>query len=468
MPLNEPGFAKDRLLVRYLYILAIASFFLSLFVSTVGEEGVYTISSYEMRYHHHYLYPTTYGDVYWRPPLYNWLIIVFSNLLGWKHVLIAARLVTALATIATSFVLLWLGNCLFKTAYFGLFAALIYLTSDALFYHGWLAYSDPLFAFFVVTAIALLWVANIEQRHSYVWLSVAALVAAFMTKALTAYVFYIIAFFFIVYGNGKFKSFLLRPVNFIPYLIAIVFYFFWNSVSHKTTQTGMWLDIFRKFYKVNWNQYIQQIIVFPIETFCRFLPASGLVIYYFIKRKFEKIRFNPYLIRTLLALSVFNVIPYWFSPHSNIRYLLPLYPFIALLLAIMLWHLPKKHLKTVICWLTLAILLKYAELPLIYYYQYYYRGNYAQVAQQILLKTKGFPIYSNDSVATGLSVAAEIDKLIYPRPPLQHIRLATEKDLFVMSDKIDPKLGKLYHVFQLGKQKTLLYVLCRGKACDVH
>ncbi len=218
---------KDfSIILKCLLRLAIASFFFSLIFPYIGEEGVYTISSYEMWYHHHYLYPTTYGLSYWRPPLFNWLIICFSSLIGWEHMLVASRLITALATIVTSFMLMWLTNRLFKTPYFSIFVALVYLTSDALFYHGWLAYADPLFAFFVVSAISFLWIANLEKRYIFVWLSVIALIAAFMTKALTAYVFYIISFILIIYYDDKFKAFLLRPVNFLPYLLAIFFIFF--------------------------------------------------------------------------------------------------------------------------------------------------------------------------------------------------------------------------------------------------
>lgn len=455
-------------ILKRLLILAVTSFFLSLFLSYIGEEGVYTISSYEMWYHHHYLYPTTYGLAYWRPPLFNWLIIGFANLSSWENMLVASRLVTALATIATSFMLMWLANRLFKTPYFGLFTALVYLTSDALFYHGWLAYSDPLFAFFVVSAISFLWVANLEQRYGFVWLSVIFLIAAFMTKALTAYVFYIISFIFIVYYNGKLKSFLLKSFNALPYLFSVLFYFFWNIASHRITETGMWTDIFSKFYHVSWNGYIQQIIVFPLEACCRFLPASGFAIYFFLKKKIEKITFSLYLILTLSGIILFNFIPYWLAPHTSIRYLLPLYPFIALLLAVVLWHLPKRQLKTLIFWIALAILVKYAELALLYYYQLYYRGNYTLAAKQLILQAKDFPIYANDFVATGLSVTAEIDRLIYPSPPLRDTQFAKEKNYFIINDKIDAKLGRLYKRINLGKQGTTVYLLCQGNACYCH
>lgn len=450
---------------KWLFTLAILSFFLTLFLPYIGEEGVYTISSYEMWSHQHYLYPTTYGLAYWRPPLYNWLIICFANLLGWDHMLIASRLVTALSTIATSFLLMWLANRLFKAPGFGLFAALVYLTSDALFYHGWLAYSDPLFAFFVVGAISFLWVANLEQRNNLVWLSVVFLIAAFMTKALTAYVFFIVSFIFIIYYGGQGKAFLLRPINFLPYLFSIIFYFIWNIASKNITEVGMWTDIFNKFRGISSHGYLQQILALPLEVFFRFLPASGLTFYYLLNQKFERVKFNITSRQTLWGLTLVNFIPYWLAPHTSIRYLLPLYPFIALLLAIKLWHLSERRLKITIAWLAVAILLKYVAIGLVYYYQVYYRGDYTQIAKQIIMQTKGFPIYANNSVATGLSVTAEIDRLIYPHPPLRESSFAKEKSYFVINDKINTKLGQLYKIIKLGKQKTYIYLLCKGNAC---
>ena len=156
------------------------------------------------------------------------------------------------------------------------------------------------------------------------------------------------------------------------------------------------------------------------------------------------------------------------APHTSIRYILPLYPFIALLLAIGLWYLPIRQIKTVIFWLAFAILVKYVALALIYYYQLYYRGDYTVAAKQVILLTERFPVYSNDAVATGLSITAEIDRLIYPSPPLRDAQFAKEKNYFVINDKIDSKLGKLYKHLKLGQQGTAIYLLCQGNACYSH
>ncbi len=114
--------------------------------------------------------------------------------------------------------------------------------------------------------------------------------------------------------------------------------------------------------------------------------------------------------------------------------------------------MPRRQLKTIIIWLALTILVKYVELAVIYYYQIYYRGNYTLAAKQVILKTKGFPVYANDFVATGLSVTAEIDRLIYPIPPLKAVKFAKEKNYFIINDKIEPELGRLYKQIKLGKQ----------------
>lgn len=133
---------------------------------------------------------------------------------------------------------------------------------------------------------------------------------------------------------------------------------------------------------------MQQLIVFPLEVCSRFLPVSGLAIYYFVKRKYEKFKFGWNPILTLSGIVLFNFVSYWLAPHTSIRYLLPLYPFIALLLAIVLWNLSKSKLKIIIIWVALTILVKYVELAVIYYYQIYYRRDYTQIAKQVIMQTK--------------------------------------------------------------------------------
>ena len=74
-------------------ILAALSFIPTLCLHSVGEEGLYTISSMEMWESKDWLIQTVYGVNQQRPPLMNWLVIGVSSLIGWSHVLVAARIV---------------------------------------------------------------------------------------------------------------------------------------------------------------------------------------------------------------------------------------------------------------------------------------------------------------------------------------------------------------------------------------
>jgi 4-amino-4-deoxy-L-arabinose transferase-like glycosyltransferase len=62
------------------------------------------------------------------------------------------------------------------------FTALVYLTSDALIYHGWIAYTYPTLAFFTFTAIACLWNSAVRRSLLLAWLAAAAISCGALTK----------------------------------------------------------------------------------------------------------------------------------------------------------------------------------------------------------------------------------------------------------------------------------------------
>ena len=172
------------------FALAAASFAATLTLPYVGEEGIYTITAMEMKASGQYILNTLYGTNHGQPPLLNWLVIPVADAIGWPHVLVASRLVTACATIGTGLVLAWLVAALTRDARLAAFTALVYLTSDALIYHGWIAYTYPTLAFFTFTAIACLWTAAVRHSPFLAWLAAAAISCGALTKGVSAYAFY--------------------------------------------------------------------------------------------------------------------------------------------------------------------------------------------------------------------------------------------------------------------------------------
>lgn len=134
MTINEPR------PFRLLLIAAALSFLPMLNLYYVGEESIFPITSMEMWQRGTWLKQYQYGVDIQHNPLFNWLIIFFTNLFGWPHVLEVARSLTICATLTTAAVLSWLVWRLFHERNFAAFAALTYLTfNDVLLYRDWLA-----------------------------------------------------------------------------------------------------------------------------------------------------------------------------------------------------------------------------------------------------------------------------------------------------------------------------------------
>ena len=450
----------------WLYLAAAFSFITTLGLPYIGEEAVYTITSLEMRLNHDFFVTTLYGTNYGRPPLLNWLIIPLADALGWDHMLLASRVVTASATIVTGLVLAWLAWHLTGNRGYAALCALVFLSGDALFYRGWLAYSDPLFTLFVFSAVACLWMAVLRRQGTLLWLAMLLVTCGFLTKVQTAYLFYGVAFIVLAMDRDA-RRFLLGANAIIAHVFALGVFFIWHAHFTDGTQSaGTWVDITLKLRNIDIGDYLNQLWWFPLQTVLRFAPASAVAIY-FMWRIRAPAPAAPLAAdfpwRGLIAMLVLNYLPYWLGPNSHIRYIMPLYPLIALLIAAAIWRCGERPLAIATRWLMAAIVLRYVlGLWLFPWYQQHYRGDYAATAAQIVAATRGYPLYATDSSATGLSVIAHLDTLRYPSPYLSWPPAQWEHG-FVLSYTPNPEWGQVSASYALGSNK--LYLMCRGAAC---
>ncbi len=460
--LNIGTVYRNPTLFGVLFLVSVLSFFTTLTLPYLGEEGVYTITSLEMAFHQDWMAPTLCGQDYGRPPLFNWLIIVFANILGWEHILLAARLVAVLATTVISFVLLWLMQTLFQDKRLSLFTALTYFSSDLLFRRGWLAYADPLFSLFVFTAIASTWVALKTETKKWLVLSSISLIAAFLTKAFTGYVFYVIAGG-VLCGFFKNRRFLLSFFSLGCHGIAFGFPLVWSAcINRGTHANSMIWDVVSKFSIQDIMQYFGKLLYFPVDTLIRFLPLSVLLIYYGWQNRRQL--FLPHPVKIAIWIAFCNYLPYWIAPHTYIRYLLPLYPFVAIAMAWIFYQFKDKQFKIIMGWLVACIILRYGlGLYGFEYYEKKYRGDYHWAAKDILEKTGNQVLYANTDAASGLSVVAEVDVLQFPHAHLVHPPRDWDSGFVISSD--EPTLPEIHikQTYIFGRQKV--YLLCKGQAC---
>ena len=452
---------------RWLFVIAALSFLPALFHYYVGEEAIFPISSLEMWQHGEWLKQYLYGSDLQHNPLFNWLIMPLSALAGWQHVQVVTRALTICATLATGLTLAWLVQRLFRDRAFAAFAALAYLTMlDVLLYHGWLCYVDPLFAMFVFASVAALWVAAHEQRNALLATAGILLSCAFLSKAFTAYLFYGTAALVLLF-DSKQRIFLLRRPALLIHaatLAAPLAWFVFLPGGHG--QSGRMFDeILHKLALVDAGDYLGRLATYPLEILLWLSPITLLAAYYWLRRRnIREDEEDRRLFRTACWIALLQFLPYWFSPQGGMRYLLPVYPLLALAAARIVWQSGENALTVARNWMVGALALNCVLALVVFpYYQSHYRGkNYDETAADIIMLTQGQPLYSKDVSAVGLSVTAYLDQRRYPAPAVQ-MPPAEWKNGFVLSLTEDAALGEVHKKYRLGGDE--LYLLCRGEAC---
>ena len=453
--------------IRSLMLLAALSFAPALAFYYVGEEAIFPIVSLEMWQRHDWIRQHLFGLNLQHNPLFNWMIIPLAALAGWEYVLPVARAITVTATLATAAMTGWLTFRLLRDGMLAWFAALIYLTlADVLMYRGWLAYVDPLFGFFVFAAIAALWVACEERRPALIGLAVLSLTCAFMSKALTAYVFYGGAALVLMVEPRR-RRVLLSAQSLVLHAAAALAPLLWLSLlpGNSGQGTRMFGEILAKIAPRNAVEYLQHLAGFPAETVLRLSPAILLVAFFAWRRRIAVgAEIAPHL-KCAMWIALLGYLPYWFSPHGAIRYLVPVYPVIGFALALLLWSAGEQARQSTRRWLLGVIALKFfAAVVLFPYYQSHYRGeNYAIAARDIIERAGHHPLYTTSDTASGLSVAGYIDAYWRRADPIQWPPEGWTTG-FVLAEEIDSAVGEVSARYKLGGDE--LFLLCRGAACS--
>ncbi len=450
-----------------LFLVAALTAFGPLGFHYVGEEAILTITSLEMWQRGDWLRLWMYGGDAMHGVFANWLIIPVAATFGWDHALPAARGVMVVSTVATGLIVYGLLRRLGRDASFALLAAATYITfADILIYRGWLAYRDPLFGCLVFAAIAALWIGARESRILWFAASALAAFAAFLTKGLTAYVF-VGSAALVLLAQADTRRVLLGPKALFAGAAALALPLMWlYGVQAGGAQAARYAgEIGAKLLPPNPVEWIQKLLTYPVETALRLLPASGVALYVWLKRPQARAAFARGSIAwTAGLIAVLGFLPYWLAPHSHFRYLLPVAPLAAIAFSALIAQ-GGERIRQAACrlmWVVVALKLLFVAVafPL---YQAQYRGaNYAKVAQDILERSQGHPLYAVNVSASGLSVVAHIDVARLPAPALTWVP-KDWRDGYVIAYDPDERLGRVAAQYRLGGTK--LYLLCRGKAC---
>lgn len=451
---------SPQTILLFLWAFAAVSLYIGLFFPYFGEEGVYTASSFEMLHNH--LFTSVYfmGGYFGRPPLYNWLILGVAHFIGYPHMLIAARFVTITLTIGTSLLTYWFTHAITKDKTFSLFSVICFLSGDLLFRSSWIAYADPTFSFFTVGAMCFMWVGATQKKYSWLSIAIPFLIAAFLTKALTCYAFYGVTVLILLCKEKKWRYFF-HPISILLHLVALIFPLLWLLFfTHHQSGRMLW-DLLHNFSQNTFSltHTISQFISKTATYFLRFAPLSLIALYCLLSRKKNKNRDNnaPW-VNTMLLCVVINFLPYWLTPGVyQTRYLLPLFPFIAILMAHVIYHSTQKIMCFTIYTLAFFIGMKLCLSPFGLPWFEHMSYEYPSIAKKLFIETKSFPLYANDND----SLIATLDAMRYPDSPvIQPPEHATNLFLVGNAANKHDQLVKKYHVTDRH-----FGVYCRGLAC---
>ena len=451
----------------WLFLLVALSSLGTLGFYYVGEEGILTITSLEMWQRGDWLRLWMYGGDAQHGVFANWLVIPLASLIGWTHVLVAARAVMVMATLATGLVVYGLLRRLGRDAGFAALAAVIYITfADVLLYRGWLAYRDPLFGFLVFAAIAALWIGARESRLRWFAACGVLAFAAYLTKGITAYVFVGSAGLVLLAFRDT-RPALLRPATWLVAAgsLALPLAWMYGVQSGSTQALRYGSEIGAKLVPPSIGAWLLKLLSYPAETIVRLLPASGFALYLYVRSAAARTGFRGDTVALTAAwIALLGFLPYWFAPHSHFRYLLPIVPLAAMVCAALIAQGGERLRRNAwrAMWAVVAIKIIFVVIAFPQYQQRYRGANYAGAAAAILQRTAGHTLYTRDVSASGLAVTAHIDVMRLPQPALV-FPPADWQDGFVIAYEPDPKLGETAARYRLGGND--IYLLCRGTAC---
>ena len=343
-----------------LYAAAVTSSIPTLWFFLVGEEGILVNSSLEMAQRGDWLRLWFYGSDAMHGVFANWLIILICKVIGWAHAPAAVRVVMIASTALCGLILAYLVQRLYRNATLSAVAAVIAVTfADILLYRGWLGYRDPLLGMLVFGAIAALWLAVHTRQVG--WLIGTAVMAslAFLTKGIIAYAFVgAAALVFLLQRDGR--VFLLQPLAVLIAVATLCVPFVWSQwmVGDQSHSVRLASEIGTKLMPQGIASYLWKWTAYPVETLLRLAPVSLLVLWWaWQRRRAEGWSTDP-PVRTALIIAGISFVPFWLAPQSHFRYLLPVTPLIALVLAVAVWRMGDVKVNAVMRWLWAVVVLK--------------------------------------------------------------------------------------------------------------
>ena len=320
----------------WLYLIVILLLFPALLInlgllSFIDDEGIRSLVALEMKLSGNLVTPTLHGLFYYnKPPLYNWILLLFFELTGIINEF-TARFPTVLALMGYAGTIFYFFRRHYSTKIAFINAFLLITCGRILFWDSMLALIDMSFSWVIFTLFMVIF-HEMEKRQFLRLFLLSYLLTAvgFLLKGLPAIVFQGITLLVYFIYKREFKR-LFSWQHLLGSFIFIALVGGYYLVYHQYNDLeNVFATLFTESSKRTPVHYgigdtLLHIAAFPFEMLYHFLPWTLMVVFFFQKKPWHKIRKDAFICFNLLAFLA-NIIIYWISPEVYPRYLLMLFP----------------------------------------------------------------------------------------------------------------------------------------------
>lgn len=301
-----------------------------------ADEPTRSVVALEMILSDNYWVPTINGEFYYRkPPLYNWIIILFYKLFGsYSEGVFRIPSIFPLAFYAFFIYQFFKKRVGMQVAFIGAFS--FALCGRFLVYAGLLGHIDVLYSW--LTFMAFCYQIRAYEKQNW-WqffiIPYAIHGIAFLMKGLPSILFagitpVAILLYFKHYKRLlDYRHFMAMLVFAIPGTLYFLKYLQYNSlwgwVNQLTDQSTQRTVVNNSL----WESF-SHLFAFPMDQFIHLAPIFFFFPLVFLRRFRLALKGNKSW-TILLVILVANLPPYWLSPGYYPRYLFMLYPFVCLL-----------------------------------------------------------------------------------------------------------------------------------------
>jgi 4-amino-4-deoxy-L-arabinose transferase-like glycosyltransferase len=327
--------------------------------------------------------PTLFGQYYYnKPPLFNWVLILFAQLPG-GFTEFNLRLPTVLSNLSIGYLTFWMVKRHLGSREMAWMTAFLWFSAAGiLFFFSFLGEIDLFFSFLILAGIFAVY--HFGEKKAYwplflgMYLSCALGV---LTKGLPPFVFTATTLLVYFVDRKQFKL-LFHPAHFAG--IALLFgilgaYYYQYSRYHELEAALMRMvteSSNRTPQAFSLLAFFQNLLAFPLEFLGDIAPASLLGLFLLRKDARQLLLRQHSFVRFCVLALLFNVLPYWISPGTRIRYIYMLYPLAVIVFTWAYWQrdmtaIWNRKVFGIIIWIILALLM-IASLALPFVHRLYF------------------------------------------------------------------------------------------------